>query len=90
MLVLTADKRQFEFELDGVTYAVTALDNIPLAQTETLKGATTDAEAVAWIKSEIFEKEAPEAMQTITVGQWKTLVKAYIEDSATEPGELPA
>ena len=90
MLVLTAETRQFEFELDGVAYAVTALDNIPLARTDTLKGATTDAEAVAWIRAEIFEKEVPEAVAKLTVGQWKTLVKAYLEDSAASAGELPA
>lgn len=90
MLVLDDDKRTFEFELDGIAYSVTALDAMPLKRTESLKGVTDDQAAVAWIRSEVFERECPEAMDRMTVGQWKTLLKAYIEDSPATPGELSA
>lgn len=90
MLVLDDEQRKFEFEMGGKKYAVTSLDALPLARTDALKGVKTDAEAVEWIRSEIFERECPAAMEAITVGQWKKLVNAYLEDSPVTPGESPA
>ena len=90
MLVLDAEPRKFEFAIGGETYAVTALDALPLARTDALKGITTDAEAVEWIRREIFEQECPAAMEAMTVGQWKILVNAYLNDSQATPGESQA
>jgi len=90
MLVLDDEPRLFEFELHGKVYAVTSLDAIPLAKTDALKGVKTDAEAVEWIRSEIFDKECPEAMRDMTVGHWKKLVRAYLDESEATLGESPA
>ena len=87
MLVLDDEQRTFEFAIGGKQYAVTSLDAIPLSRTDALKGVKSDAEAVEWIRREIFDAECPEAMECMTVGQWKKLVRAYLDDSPSTLGE---
>lgn len=88
MLELTTEQKKFEFSVDGVVYSVTALESIPYERTKAVREMTSDNEAARWIADEIFEKEAPKAMQKITSGQWAQILSAYL--SKVTPGESQA
>lgn len=90
----TDEKRLFEFSVDGELFAVPTFDSFPVDDVIELvkefKGAEDTESAnerlTGYVRG-LFDDHAPGVVERLTLGQWNTLVNAYVKASSADLGE---
>ena len=84
----------FEFAIDGDKYAVTLLDAMPVdamrGMGRELRGIADATERTARyveMVRELFDTDAPGAVERLNARQWRGLLQAYLEACEVSMGE---
>lgn len=94
-IVDKAERKPFEFQLDGEVYAVPSIASFNLEQVKAFKDAAKeyagrDFDFALWLIDTHFPEDARKAVQGLNVAQLTNLIAAYVIEARESLGESKA
>lgn len=94
-IVEKAERKPFEFKLDGKAYAVPSIASFNLEQVKAFQAAAKeyagrDFDFALWLIENHFPEDAQKAVQGLNVAQLTGLIAAYVLEARDSLGELKA